>query len=114
MHSRCATRRNKDIKLYDREGTGPSKDPDHCISMVPDNIAPAHKGAAELAPQCRRGLFPCGLDRGPETGLARRYRAANAGWDCAWNVFRRWLIASQFTTLHHAARYSGRRLLYFR
>jgi hypothetical protein len=45
------------------------------------------------------------------------YRPARAG-SCAsfpdLNVAKRLLISSQLTTFHHADKYSGRRLLYFR
>jgi len=42
------------------------------------------------------------------------YRCAIAGSCAALNAVYRLLISSQLTTFHHAARYSGRRLLYFR
>ena len=43
------------------------------------------------------------------------YLAARAGSSLPdLNASYRWLISSQLITFHHAARYSGRRLLYFR
>jgi hypothetical protein len=48
----------------------------------------------------------------PIWGFSYLVAIAGSRWD--WKISRRLLISSQFARFHQAARYSGRRLLYFK